>query len=267
MVKHKYNNGVEQKHCAKCHAWQPLLCFNKEQKRKDGLYPYCKTCCKNQYESRPEKYLLREKEYREANKKKKASYDKKYNQINSSKAKEYRIANNKKITSYNKAYYQANLKKERERAIKYYWANQEKVIAYRKATRKRRAMWQKNYLKANPHRRLSQVFSWGIRHSLKNKGKGGLHWEELVPYTYKDLEGRLKKTLPSEYVWEDYIAGETDLHIDHIIPMSVFNFLNYTDIDFQRCWALSNLRLLPKKINMEKKDKLDKCFQPAFAGI
>ncbi|GAI61384.1 unnamed protein product, partial [marine sediment metagenome] len=35
-------------------------------------------------------------------------------------------------------------------------------------------------------------------------------------------------------------------------------------IDFKRCWALENLRLLPAKENMVKHNKLDRPFQPAL---
>ncbi|GAI73524.1 unnamed protein product, partial [marine sediment metagenome] len=43
--------------------------------------------------------------------------------------------------------------------------------------------------------------------------------------------------------WKDYL--NRDLHIDHIIPKSAFNFTKPEHTDFKRCWALDNLRLLP----------------------
>jgi len=103
----------------------------------------------------------------------------------------------------------------------------------------------------------------GIAIWLSLKGnKAGKHWENLVGYTLKDLVKHLKKTMPKGYNWKDVLNGK--LHIDHIIPKSVFNFTKPRHIDFQNCWALSNLQLLPARENMLKHDKLTKPFQPAL---
>ena len=72
-----------------------------------------------------------------------------------------------------------------------------------------------------------------------------------------DLIKHLEKTLPDGYTWEE-------CHIDHKIPMSAFNFTTPEHTDFKRCWALSNLRLLPAKENLVKYNKLYKPFQPAL---
>lgn len=101
-----------------------------------------------------------------------------------------------------------------------------------------------------------------IRFSLKKGTKNTYHWELLVGYTVNQLKKRLNKTMPEGYTWQDYINGK--LHIDHKIPVSVFNFTKSEDIDFKRCWALSNLQLLPAKENISKHNNLNKPFQPAF---
>ena len=62
--------------------------------------------------------------------------------------------------------------------------------------------------------------------------------------------------------WQDFMEGK--LHIDHIIPISAFNFTKPEHINFKRCWGLSNLRLLPAKENRIKKDKIIKPFQLAL---
>lgn len=95
--------------------------------------------------------------------------------------------------------------------------------------------------------------------------KGGRSWREFVPYTADELIARLKKTMPKGYTWDDLLCGR--LHVDHIIPIAVFNYTSPYDIDFQRCWALKNLRLLPAKENCAKGAKLDKPFQPSLSGI
>jgi hypothetical protein len=112
-------------------------------------------------------------------------------------------------------------------------------------------------LKYNLNRKISR----GIYKSLK-ANKNGRHWEDLVGYSLNDLIRHLKKTMPENYNWNDYLQGK--LHIDHIIPISVFNFDSPEQIDFQMCWALKNLQLLPASENLLKRDKLSKPFQPAL---
>ena len=68
--------------------------------------------------------------------------------------------------------------------------------------------------------------------------------------------------MPKGYAWQDYISGI--LEIDHIIPISAFNFTKPEHIDFKRCWALSNLRLLLKEENRIKSNKMERPFQPAL---
>ena len=100
-----------------------------------------------------------------------------------------------------------------------------------------------------------------ILHSLKDNKKGR-KWETLVGYSLEALINRLLQTMPKGYTWQDYLEGR--LHIDHRIPISAHNFAKPGQPDFKRCWALSNLRLLPVKENLIKKDKLNKPFQPAL---
>ena len=115
--------------------------------------------------------------------------------------------------------------------------------------------------KTDPKFYLNYNISAAIRKSLNNN-KAGRHWEDLTGYTLKDLIKRLKKTIPKGYNWKDFLEGK--FHIDHIIPISAFNFTESEHIDFQRCWALSNLQLLPVRENLLKGNHLIKPFQPAL---
>jgi len=99
---------------------------------------------------------------------------------------------------------------------------------------------------------LNQKMSRTIGHSLKGNKKG-LKWESLINYNLSNLIKHLEKTMPKSYTWKDFLDGK--LHIDHIIPISFFNFTKPEDIDFERCWALKNLRLLPAKENLRKGKK------------
>lgn len=101
-----------------------------------------------------------------------------------------------------------------------------------------------------------------IRASLKY-GKRWEKWQSLVGYSAKDLEDRLKSTIPEGYEWSDFIGGA--LHIDHIVPLSAHNFSHYDDPDFVRAWSLTNLQLLPARENMKKRASLPYPFQPSFS--
>ena len=100
-----------------------------------------------------------------------------------------------------------------------------------------------------------------IKIALKRNKAG--HLEDILGYSLKKLENHLGKTMPKGYNWDDFLRG--DLHIDHIVPVSAFNFNHEQDIDFKRCWALKNLQLLPAIENMRKSAKLTKPFQPSLS--
>ena len=115
----------------------------------------------------------------------------------------------------------------------------------------------KNDLKYNLNCRMSGM----MRYSLKRNKKGN-SWTKFVDYNISALIERLKKTMPKEHTWRDFLEGK--LHIDHIIPITAFNFTKSSQIDFQRCWALNNLQLLPAKENLSKNNKLVESFQPCL---
>ena len=119
----------------------------------------------------------------------------------------------------------------------------------------------KNKRKTNLKYNLNCRMVTAIGLSLKGN-KAGRHWEDLVGYTLNDLIKHLKKTMPPYYCWKDFL--EAKLEVDHIYPIAIFNFTKPNDYDFQRCWSLKNLRLLPKRENRKKRDKLTKPFQPAL---
>jgi 5-methylcytosine-specific restriction endonuclease McrA len=101
-----------------------------------------------------------------------------------------------------------------------------------------------------------------LDYNIKIGNKKYRSWIDLVDYDKKQLYIHLTKTLPDGYTWSDFLAGK--LHIDHIIPISAFNFSKPEHIDFKRCWALSNLRLIPAKENLIKSNKIYKPFQTSL---
>lgn len=116
--------------------------------------------------------------------------------------------------------------------------------------------------KANLKFNLSCRMSVDIRTSLKGN-KNGLHWENLVGYNVEKLKRHLSKNMPKGYCWKDYLEGR--LHLDHITPMSTFDYTRTEQLNFKRCWSLDNLQLLPAKENIIKSNKLSKPFQLVLA--
>ena len=135
---------------------------------------------------------------------------------------------------------------------------------WRKANpEKNSATRRKCYLKRsnNPSIRLNSNVSRRIRKSLSDD-KGKHRWKNLVCYTLEQLKRHLERKFKPGMTWENY--GRGGWHIDHIIPVTAFNFQSYSDIDFKRCWALKNLQPLWEKENLSKSNHLAKPFQPAL---
>lgn len=167
-----------------------------------------------------------------------------------------------------KAYKKNRLKKilyQREYGKK----NKEQRSRYNKEWREKnkgaflqtRRRYENNRYKTDVKFALSRNFARKIRDSLRGNKKGR-HWEDIVGYTIEQFKRHLKKTMPDGYVWKDYFSGK--LHIDHIIPIAAYDYKDFTDENFKRCWSLSNLRLLPAKENHAKNAKIIKPFQPAL---
>ena len=151
----------------------------------------------------------------------------------------YREDNPEKIKIYSKRYYEKNKEKSRKYLLE----------------------WKKNRRKTDLKYNLNCKISNAIYYSLK-RNKGSRHWETLVGYTLTDLVKHLKKTMPKNYTWQDFLDGK--LQVDHIIPISAWDFNKSEQINFQRCWALKNLRLLPAMENLRKNNHLEKPFQLAL---
>ena len=144
----------------------------------------------------------------------------------------------------------------------YYEKNRDQALKYAKNYRETHKEQRNKYIK---HRKIKDFkyklnlnISRAMRRSLKN-GKNGYHWESYVDFTREDLVKHLEKQFTSGMIWGNY--GEYWV-IDHIIPISIFNFDNYSQLDFKMCWALENLRPLERTKNSKKCAQINEPFQP-----
>lgn len=102
---------------------------------------------------------------------------------------------------------------------------------------------------------LNNRMRCGMNQSLRNgmNDKNGAKWETLVKYTVSDLKEHLERLFVKGMNWIN--IGEW--HIDHIRPISWFNFQSHEDIEFQECWALNNLQPLWAKDNFSKRNRYE----------
>lgn len=222
------------------------------------------------------------------NKFKRAVYQKKYQDIHKEEIKikrhEYYIANKEAWTIWRKEYNASHKKEIAENNKKYCIANKGDIAAKKKtytASRKEEiAKYQKAYRlthkerereqgrkkqrknRTNERHILDRRMTDSIRDGLKLKGnkKNGKSWRDCVDYSISELKTHLEKKFKKGMGWDN--AGKW--HIDHKIPKSAFNYSSMDDLDFKRCWALSNLQPIWKEDNLKKAAKLKKPFQPAL---
>jgi len=116
--------------------------------------------------------------------------------------------------------------------------------------------------KINPMFKINNSLRVSIWRSLKTNGgsKNKRHWEDLIGFTVIELKNHLESLFTEGMNWERFLKGE--IHIDHIIPISVFNFSSPKHLDFKRCWSLDNLQPMWAKDNLRKHNKLKETFQP-----
>jgi hypothetical protein len=173
-------------------------------------------------------------------------------ECNKTKAREWRKRNPEKAKLGPKKWVENNREKRREIDRKRRAKNPERMKELRRK-------WHQT-LMSNPRNRVCNRISTGMQQTLKGR-KNGRKWQEIVGYTTEQLMKHLETQFLPGMSWEN--MGEW--HIDHIIPISAFNFSNTDDIDFSRCWAMKNLRPLWRKENQIKKDKVEIPHQPSLA--
>ena len=221
-----------------------------------------------EYRNNPEykeKDKIHHKQWVENNREKLNKYNNQYRIENKEKIEEWVIENREKLKKYRKQYNENNREKIIETSRQRRKTHPEYCKKCHKQWREKNPEYYKKYFfikrKTDLKYNLNYKMCIAINISIK-KNKNGRTWESLVGYTLADLIKRLKKTMPAGFTWQNFLSGE--LHIDHIIPIDAFNFTRPEHTDFLRCWALSNLRLLPAKENLRKSNKLDRPFQPAL---
>ncbi|MDD5538720.1 MAG: hypothetical protein PHF12_07125 [Candidatus Omnitrophica bacterium] len=186
-------------------------------------------------------------------------YAEKHPEKVSERSKRYRQRHPESVSAYNKKYRAENPDFIRELKREWVAKNIDSVNVQRQKRLRERFLNEPEYEKRY---RLRLNMSNSINISLDGK-KNGRSWEKLVGYTLEDLIRHLEKHFLPGMTWEN--RGKGGWHVDHKIPISVFNITSPDDIDFKKCWALKNLRPLWEADNLKKKDRIERPFQPSLA--
>jgi hypothetical protein len=165
-----------------------------------------------------------------------------------------------------KADWWKNLSKE-ERQIQY--AKQAAHIVNRTPEQKEKAReYMRNYMnkrrKEDPLFALRGNMSAGINSALRvvNSTKSKSTFD-LLDFTVEELKAHLELQFTDGMTWDNkggkpysHPNWENEWHIDHIIPVSAWNFESDSCPEFKMCWALGNLRPMWAKDNMRKGNKI-----------
>lgn len=232
------------KTCTKCRKQKLIIEFPNDSSKPDGKYPRCRLCKKEDrhqiYIKNPDKANQYSRQWRSKN----------LERVNEA-AREWKNKNPQKCIIATRKY----RKKYPERCKKSWqkWVNNNKEK--RQAISKRSRQKRYNTIKGCLSHRISTL----MNRSLGNNKKG-YHWELLVSYSVDDLRTHLENKFIKGMSWDN----KNLWHIDHIIPISAFNYEKPEDMDFKKCWALSNLQPLWKRDNLIKNGKVIKPFQPSL---
>lgn len=149
---------------------------------------------------------------------------------------------------------------------KYKENNSEKVKLNNRMSNKRCAVRIRNYetakKKKDPAFRLRKQISTCIWQALFISGvsKNG-SFTKYIPYTIQELKQHLQNQFEPWMTWDNHGMYDPTTwdnldpttwtwQLDHIIPQSFLPYASMEEENFQKCWALSNLRPLSAKQNI-----------------
>lgn len=165
------------------------------------------------------------------------------------------------VLSRNRIWQSSNKHKESANKKKYYQANKAKIInkvaqwvKNNPDKRKANALRHQRKLMSTARGRVDHRISVSIGLALRG-AKRGRRWETLVGYTLDDLYRHIESKFSRGMSWEKLLAGE--IHIDHIIPKSRFDYASPDDLEFRRCWAIENLQPKLAIENLSKGSKME----------
>jgi len=212
------------KYCSTCKKTQDYSEFHKSKSNKDGYHSTCKSC---------------RKLYNLANREKKKEYNKNYWDKNKDtlivKNKEHRILNAENINIQRTKY------RKRDDIKEHVKQKNKEYLPIRKEKIKQRRLVDSNF-------RFSEVLRSKIHKMLNGKKTS---YKALIGCDLEQLKKWLEYQFDNKMNWNNFGSY---WQIDHIIPMSIFNFDN--EVEKRICFNWRNLQPLQKDENREKSNIL-----------
>lgn len=203
--------------CTKCGVEKPLAEYHKAKDCKFGVRAHCKIC------------LLADAA---------ARYNENRDRLVAD-MRERRKADPEAVRQYHRAYYKANTEKRRAYFRKWRENNRDRYLEGALAAHHRR------YL--DPKMRLESSIRAGVQKCLRGERKSARTFA-LLGYSRQELAEHLERQFAPGMTWENY--GQW--HVDHIVPLSSFNYAGPDDPAFRQAWCLTNLRPLWAADNLKK---------------
>jgi hypothetical protein len=235
------------KRCGKCGKEKNN--FSKNKHSPDGLCSWCKKCVseyKKEYSKKNEEKLKKDKqEYYIKNRDRLIENNKKHYQENKEHKKKY-----------DKNRLASDPEKYRKEKRDYYYNNKGSCI---ERVRKNSNIRYKN----DPLFKIKNRVSAEVRKALIKLGhsKNKHSILKYLPYSIRELKEHLEQQFESWMTWSNWgkynvkTWNDSDIstwtwNIDHIIPQADLLYTSMEDNNFQKCWALNNLRPYSSKQNV-----------------
>ncbi len=247
---------MDSKQCSQCGEVKSADLFRHGRRK-------CKVC---EYQ--------KSKEWKDRNKDKIKAYSQNYIERNRNKINEkikskyhenreeylqrvhnYRQSNPEKIKESSQRYYQENHKERLEYHKKYRKENSEKIA-------KNKLVYERNRLSKDPSFKLRRIVRNSVYCAILRNGsrKSGSILDNL-PYSMEELKNHIEGLFESWMSWDNWGVYDPDIwddndpstwtwHIDHVIRQADLPYDSLDHLNFQRCWALSNLRPYSSKMNV-----------------
>jgi len=156
--------------------------------------------------------------------------------------KKYREKNKEKISAKHKLWSQKNKEKLKEYHTKWRIANKDNL-------RKKGRDWIQSKRTNDASFRFKDRIRTAVWQCLKERDILKVNSTfQLLGYSLEELMQHLEKQFTNGMTWDNY--GQW--HVDHIRPMSSFNFTSPDEPEFKACWALNNLQPLWWPDNLSK---------------
>ncbi len=186
-------------------------------------------------------------------------YKKKYNQRPEVKKKRKEYYQRPKVKVRHKEYYQVPENKERQKINqKKYCSKPEVILKQKKYSKEHQREYNsrpevKIRINANERRRLKEDYNWNILKRLRRNLRHALKRYSITGKQYTSKKYGINFTKIIEHL-KPFPKDIENYQIDHIIPLSLFNFNNPKQVKIT--FAPSNHQWLTKEQNMEKGNKL-----------